>query len=217
MGNGEENRDGHSDNLSWNCGEEGPTENKKILALRERQMRNFHLALMLSQGVPMLTMGDEYGHTKSGNNNTWCQDNKLNWFQWEKLKANQDFYRFYRFLIYFRKKHRMLRRLNFLKTADIDWHGFEPFKPQWNESTPFVAFTLKNPHHDHDLFVAFNAQDHVQRIEFPPLPPAKHWRWIVNTANLPPADLFENGMGPLQLESFYRMASYSAIVLEAAN
>lgn len=213
--NGEGNRDGSSDNHSWNCGEEGPTTNKKILSLREKQMKNFHLALMLSQGVPMVTMGDEYGHTKRGNNNTWCQDNRLNWFQWDSLKANAAFYRFYRLLIYFRKSHPILRNLAFLTQKDIDWHGLEPFKPDWNNQKPFVAFTLKDRHHDHDLFVAFNAQDHVQLVQLPPPPYAKHWRWVVNTSNPSPTDIFENGTGPIQTENFYRLSAYSAIVLKA--
>src|SRR5690606_28015127 len=77
--NGENNRDGHSANFSWNCGVEGETQNAAIFKLRLKQMKNFHLTLMLSQGVPMLTMGNEYGHTRYGNNNSWCQDNALNW------------------------------------------------------------------------------------------------------------------------------------------
>ena len=91
LDNGEDNRDGTNENDSWNCGVEGPTNDMQIMALRERQMRNFHLALIISQGVPMFHMGDEYGHTKMGNNNTWCQDNDLNWFLWDELKKNQAF------------------------------------------------------------------------------------------------------------------------------
>lgn len=213
--NGEGNRDGHNDNQSWNCEIEGPTTNKKILALRERQMKNFHLALMLSQGIPMLTMGDEYAHTKHGNNNTWCQDNELNWFLWDKLKINASFYRYYRLLIYFRKRHAILRRLSFLTHQDIDWHGFEPFKPDWNSNHAFVAFTLKDHQYNCDLFVAFNAQDHMQLIELPPPPYSKYWHWAVNTAALSPSDIYENRTGPIQNEGSFRLASYSAIVLEA--
>jgi isoamylase len=213
--NGEGNQDGNSDNVSWNCGEEGPTKNKKIQFLREKQIRNFHLALMLSQGVPMLTMGDEYGHSKHGNNNTWCHDSRLNWFQWDTLKNNAAFHRYYRLLIYFRKKHPILKRHTFLRQKDIDWHGLEPFKPDWNNQMPFVAFTLKDPHYEHDLYVAFNAQDHVQLVQLPSPPYAKHWRWFVNTSNPSPSDIFENKEGPIQKENFYRMSAFSAIVLKA--
>ncbi|HEV8051329.1 MAG TPA: isoamylase [Parachlamydiaceae bacterium] len=215
--NGEGNRDGSSDNISWNCGEEGATSNKKILGLREKQMKNFHLALMLSQGVPMLTMGDEYGHTKHGNNNTWCQDNTLNWFRWDQLESNASFYRFYRSMIHFRKKHPILKRQIFLTQRDVDWHGLEPFKPDWNSDMRLVAFTLKDPRQDHDLYIAFNSQDHVQLIELPPPPYSKRWRWVVNTANPSPADFYKPEDAPFQKESSYRLAPFSAIVLEATS
>lgn len=217
INNGEGNRDGSADNLSWNCGEEGPSSSKKILALRERQIKNFHLALMISQGVPMLVMGDEYGHSKGGNNNTWCQDNPLNWFQWNQLKSNESFYRFYKMMISFRKKHPLLKRLTFLTNNDIDWHGFEPFKPDWNTSAAFAAFTLKDHQNAYDLFIAFNAQDHFQLVTLPPPPYAKRWRWAVNTASPSPNDIYDNATGPIQYENFYRLAAYSAIVLEASH
>lgn len=216
IANGEGNRDGHSNNQSWNCGFEGPTDNKKIIALRERQMKNFHLALMISQGIPMVTMGDEYGHTKKGNNNTWCQDNELSWFNWDKLKENHAFYRFYRHLIYFRKQHHVLRRLTFLAKQDIDWHGIEPLKPDWNSELPFVAFTLKDHHFDRDLLIAFNAQEHNQIIQLPSPPYSMQWRWVVNTANASPFDFFENDEGPIQTELSFRLGAHSAIVLKAS-
>lgn len=213
--NGEGNRDGSSDNESWNCGVEGETTNKKVLALREKQMKNFHLALMISQGIPMLTMGDEYGHTKGGNNNTWCQDNALSWFDWDQLKLKEEFYRFYRLMICFRKKHPTLRRFSFLTYKDVDWHGLDPFKPDWNSEMRFVAFTLKEYQNDSELFIAFNAQDHIQQIHLPPPPYSKRWRWVVNTANASPFDIFEDREGPTHNESSYRLAAYSAMVLEA--
>lgn len=215
--NGEGNRDGSSDNQSWNCGFEGPTDNKKITTLRERQMKNFHLALMISQGIPMLVMGDEYGHTKEGNNNTWCQDNELSWFNWNKLKENHAFYRFYRYLIYFRKQHPILRRLSFLSPQDVDWHGIEVFKPDWNKDTRFVAFTLKDHHHDRDLYIAFNAQDHNELIQLPSPSYSMQWRWVINTANVSPFDFFENDEGPIQKELSFRLAAHSAIVLKASS
>jgi isoamylase len=211
--NGEHNRDGHNDNFSWNCGTEGPTQNLKILALRERQRKNFHLALMLSLGVPMLTMGDEYGHTKQGNNNAWCQDNKLNWFLWNELKSHEAFFRFYRLTIAFRKKHPVLRKKVFLTSQDIDWHGIEPFKPDWNSDLRFVSYTLKDA--DSHLFIAFNAQNHAQSIHLPPPPYSKHWRWAINTASPSPHDIFENDRGPIYADRAYKMQAYSAIVLES--
>lgn len=215
LDNGEGNRDGYGNNLSWNCGFEGQTNNEQVLELRDRQMKNFHLALMLSQGIPMLVMGDEYGHTKHGNNNTWCQDNELSWFDWNKLK-NQAFFRFYKLLIDFRKHHSILRRLTFLSDQDIDWHGIVPFKPDWNKNIQFLAFTLKDHQDGRHLFVAFNSQDHSQLIQLPS-PNPMQWQWIINTANKTPSDFFEGNKGPILRESSFCLAAHSAIVLKLSH
>ena len=87
--NKEDNRDGANDNRSWNCGEEGPTDDPKINALRTRMRRNFVATLLFSQGVPMLLAGDEMGHTQSGNNNTYCQDNELTWLDWDLTRSSR--------------------------------------------------------------------------------------------------------------------------------
>lgn len=213
--NGEHNQDGTNDNESWNCGEEGPATNPKTAKLRAQQMRNLHLALMLSQGVPMLLMADEYGHTKKGNNNTWCQDNELNWFLWDQLAGKEAFYRFYTLLIKFRKEHmRLFARSSFLQPKDIDWHGCQPFRPEWNKHG-FVAFTLKDPVENRNLYAAFNAQNHSASVRLPPPPPAKQWRWVVNTSNPPPLDIYENHEGPLVKDDACTLPAFSAILLEA--
>ncbi len=169
--NGEMNQDGNSHNDSWNCGFEGPTHDPQIQALRERQMRNFLLALFLSQGVPMLLMGDEYGHTRRGNNNPYVQDNEINWFLWDELKQNEKIFNFVSSLISFRKAHASLRHTRFLTNQDVDWHGIVPFHPDWNSQ--FVALTLKP-----SLYFAFNASPHPQTFSLPP----DSWKQIVNTA-----------------------------------
>src|SRR5207253_287532 len=124
------NKDGLVNNESWNCGIEGETNKKEILDLRKKQMRNFLLALMVSPGIPMIYMGDEYGHTKNGNNNSWSHDNELNWFLWDKLNENQDFFNFYRFLINFRNKNSILKPEKHFE-KQIKWHGFLPDEPKW--------------------------------------------------------------------------------------
>jgi isoamylase len=111
--NGEGNRDGTDDNRSWNCGVEGPTDDPEITALRERQQRNFLVTLFLSQGVPMLVGGDELGRTQHGNNNAWCQDNELSWFDWEPVESRQRLLEFTRALIAFRAEHPTFRRRAF--------------------------------------------------------------------------------------------------------
>ncbi len=107
--NGENNNDGGNDNDSWNCGWEGPTDDPGINALRRRQIKNAVSMLMVSQGVPMILMGDEVGRTQQGNNNTYCQDNELNWLDWTLLESNADLFRFFKHVIAFRHAHPVLR------------------------------------------------------------------------------------------------------------
>ena len=117
--NGEENRDGHNENLSWNCGVEGATDDPEILALRERQKRNFLAALFLSQGVPMLLAGDEFGRTQGGNNNAYCQDNEISWLDWKLDRPRRELLEFTRFLIRLRQEHPVLRRRHFFQGRRI--------------------------------------------------------------------------------------------------
>ena len=213
--NGEDDRDGNPDNESWNCGFEGPTTNPKILSLRERQIRNFHLAVMLSQGIPMLLMGDEYKHTRMGNNNPWGQDNELNWFLWNKLDENKGFFRFYKSLIHFRKRHPILKNDKFLTSADIEWHGHKPFEPKWDIITLFLAFVIRDAKKHQDLYAAFNASNQTVQVVLPPPPSSKTWHLIVNTANDPPLDFIEEkNVTSLNSDSM-EMISHSAILLKA--
>src|SRR6185436_10258870 len=117
LANGENNRDGTDDNSSWNCGVEGPTDDPKITALRERQMRNFLATLFLSQGVPMLVGGDELGRTQRGNNNAYCQDNELSWFDWEH--ADAELLEFTRGLAALRRRHPGFRRRGWFQGLPI--------------------------------------------------------------------------------------------------
>lgn len=213
LANGENNRDGTNDNRSWNCGAEGPTEDLEIADIRQRQMRNFHVALMLSKGIPMLLMGDEYGHTKQGNNNAWCQDNELNWFLWDDLE-NIPFYRFYKKLIQFRKKHLQLNKDAFLTEKDIIWHGSDGNAPKWDQDNKFVAFTLVDSLHREDLYVAFNASDQDVSTTLPNSSKGKHWHWIVATHHNPPEDFYDELKSPLA-QSKIAMPPYSSVVLKA--
>jgi len=216
--NGENNKDGSNHNESCNNGFEGATNDKAIAHLRWRQMKNFILALMLSQGIPMILMGDEYGHTKNGNNNSWCQDNKTNWFQWDKLLKNTQFYRFYKSVINFRKTHPILKRQKFLTDQDIDWHGTSPFKPDWESETPFMAYTLKEAVNNNDLYVAFNADSKPKTVQIPPSREGRDWQWVVNTANdlsnESLSDFYDEGKGPILGDRFITMEPHSAILLK---
>jgi glycogen operon protein len=136
--NGEENRDGHNENLSWNCGAEGPTDNQEILALRTRQQRNFLATLILSQGVPMLLAGDEIGRTQRGNNNAYCQDNEISWMDWKLDRSKRELLEFTQLLIRLFHQHPVLRRRAFFQgrrirgseVKDLAW-----FKPDGKEMT----------------------------------------------------------------------------------
>ncbi len=181
--NGEENRDGANDNYSGNYGVEGPTEDPTISELRQRQMKNFIATLLISQGIPMLLMGDEYGHTKQGNNNTYCQDNELNWFLWDELEKNRDFYHFVKKLVHLRKSTPMLGLSKFLTEKDISWHGLKPMYQDWNNGDPVLAFTLYDHDQGHDLYVAYNLRSSKAEIELPEPPLDKRWKILIDTAD----------------------------------
>ncbi len=142
--NGEENRDGDNNNASWNCGEEGPTEDETVLALRQRQRRNFLVTLFLSQGVPMLNAGDEFGRTQNGNNNIYCHDNELGWLTWERDPEAQRIQQFTSRLIQFRHEHPVFRHPKFLDgqvikgvgLKDVTWfhsQGHEMTESEWRD------------------------------------------------------------------------------------
>lgn len=209
--NGEMNNDGCNSNDSWNCGAEGPTINPGIAALRERQMRNFLLVLFLSQGVPMILMGDEYGHTRKGNNNPFVQDNELNWFLWNILEKNEKIFQFVASLIAFRKKQNCLKHTQFLSTQDIYWHGLTPNHPDWSDSSRFVAFTLVG---SPPIYAAFNAYAHPVQVT---LPEKTIWKqiirteddWDVHCLNAPESGI----LLPHQIE----LESYSALLCFAKS
>jgi len=202
--NGENNQDGLNYNDSWNCGEEGETSKPEILALRERQMRNFLVALMVSLGTPMILMGDEYGHTRKGNNNVWCQDNELNWFLWDHCSSS--FHNFVSFLLRLRKEHPLLKRNTYPKKQEIEWHGKTPFSPDWGPKNLFVAYTLKDLAAQHSLYIAFNAHAENVLLTLPPPPSGKQWHRLVDTSLSLEA--------PSPLNSTYTLSSHSALIAQ---
>jgi isoamylase/glycogen operon protein len=164
--NGENNHDGSNQNDNWNCGHEGPSADPAITALREKQMRNFLLTLFVSQGIPMLLMGDEYGHTRNGNNNPYVQDNQINWFLWDK--QDPKIVEFVTKLITFRKSQPQLKQTRFLTDKDVDWYT------NWDPATRLVAYRLKGKP---NLYLAFNADFKSATLTLP----EGNWRLIINT------------------------------------
>jgi glycogen operon protein len=207
--NGEENRDGHDNNLSWNHGAEGPIDDPQINALRERSKRNFIATLLVSQGVPMLTAGDEVGRTQHGNNNAYCQDNEINWHDWYWDDPKWRLLNFTKKLIRLRKEHPIFRRRDFFKGVAVGDGGRKDvawLKPDGQEMTPeewekefarCLGMWLNGEQlpeldergrqlHDASFLVLFNA--HHDQIDFK-LPAGHAWRTEVDTA-------FETGEPP---------------------
>ena len=209
--NGESNRDGTNDNDSWNCGWEGPTDDPGVNALRLRQMKNAMTMLLVSQGVPMILMGDEMGRTQQGNNNTYCHDNELNWMDWSLAETNADLLRFVQGLIAFRHAHPALRNRWHLSGRDqvgsgypdISWHGASAWHADWSGTSRLLAFMLcgKNARGgvepDDYIYVAMNMHWEAHWFELPGLPDDRQWRAVANTGIPSPADIWAPGAEPL--------------------
>lgn len=192
LNNGENNQDGTNQNISWNCGIEGATDNEKILALRERQMKNLTVALFVSLGIPMILMGDEYAHTRKGNNNPYCQDNELNWFLWDKIPQNQQHLLFFQKMISFRKKYsHFFCRETFLSHEDVIWHGVFPNTPDWGAESHIVAYSLKSISKQELLFICFNAKNTPLLVQLP-LEKDRSWVRVIDTSLKSPYDFIED-------------------------
>lgn len=195
--NGEENRDGTDNNLSWNCGFEGPATNPKIEKTRLRQIKNFFNALLLSQGTPMFVAGDEVQRTQNGNNNPYCQDNEITHFNWNDVKNHFDLLEYVKTLISLRKTHRVFQRTDFfdgqksasdISPADISWFNFDGLNPDWSKMNRFLAFRLGGGagnsfvEEDNDFYVAFNPDIHDITITIPPATIGKKWYRVADTS-----------------------------------
>jgi isoamylase len=201
--NGEDNRDGSNDNLSWNCGVEGETTDPAVDSLRERQIRNFAVILMVSQGVPMILAGDETRRTQRGNNNPYNQANDVSWVDWDRVAEHEDLRRFWQRLIAFRKGQPLLRERAYGDVA-IRWHGCELDAPGWNDPwSRVLAFTLED-----DIHVILNMDDHENAFELPHVE-GRRWRRAFDTAD-------EGNEQPLVDDTHYVAEARSAVVLVSA-
>ncbi|MEN8199645.1 MAG: isoamylase [Thermodesulfobacteriota bacterium] len=220
--NGEKNRDGDNHNISWNSGVEGLTDDEEILALRFRRMRTMALTLILSQGVPMITAGDEFGRSQGGNNNCWCQDNKTSWIDWNLAKSNKGLLRFFRKCLELRKNHVLFRRRNFFShghEGEISWQSLVPGSEDWSANCHTLAFLIKGKGADDDFFIMLNGQ-RVEAASFtipPPTNKRKRWKQIIDTGrptplDFPPAKYVKQRNGGDTL----KVAAMGAIVLQSA-
>ncbi|MBV8454057.1 MAG: glycogen debranching protein GlgX, partial [Deltaproteobacteria bacterium] len=172
--NGEGNRDGMNDNLSWNCGAEGPAENPEIEAIRSRQIRNFITLNILAVGTPMLLMGDELRRTQRGNNNAYCQDNEISWLDWNLLTQHAGLHRFFKMMVAFRARQEVLiedSRLSLnqlLGQARLEWHGVALHSPDWSDESHSLAFTVNTRRGRFAIYAALNAYWEPLTFELPP-------------------------------------------------
>jgi glycogen operon protein len=228
--NGENNQDGANDNNSWNMGVEGPTDNPDIIAARERQKRNFLATLFLSQGVPMLCGGDELGRTQRGNNNAYCQDNEISWYDWNLDERRQKLLEFTRQLIHFRRTHPNLRRRRFFQdrevyhpsSRDIAWYrtdGQEMTQEQWNTGWMRSMAVLLNgatlgqvdqmgePITDDTFLVMLNSYADCVTYTVPQSPRNRGWKLMVNTYDL------DDPFGEKLIEGTLDVAGRSVVIL----
>lgn len=202
----DDNRDGENNNLSWNCGAEGPTEDPAVLALRARQKRNLLATLLLSQGVPMLLAGDEIGRTQLGNNNVYCQDNEVSWIDWEPDHVDQNLLAFVQRLIAFRRSHPLFRRRRFFQgrfirddnIRDVTWlnpDGQEMSEEQWRQSFARCLGVRLSGHAideideqgrpvtDEEFLLMLNAHHDDIAFTLPPCQAGGNWGVVLDTAH----------------------------------
>jgi isoamylase len=213
--NGENNQDGHNENLTWNCGVEGETDDPAILVLRKRQQKNFVTLLFMSHGVPLFTAGDEFGRTQGGNNNAYCQDNEVSWVNWELLKQEDDLFRFHKLLLAFRREQAVLRPERF-DQFPLEWHGVKAYNPDWAHHSQTLAVRyLGGPTHA-DLYLIANAYHSPLHFELPEPRFGKTWRRVLDTQLKPPAEISEPGQeATLNWREGYGAGERSCVVLIA--
>ncbi len=218
--NGEDNRDGDNTNYSANYGVEGPTRKAHIQRLRRRQIKNMLATLLLSQGVPMILAGDECRRTQQGNNNAYCQDNSVSWFDWSLVEANADLLRFVRALIEFRRQQPTIRRASFLRgepaapglPPDVSWFDASGGDVDWdNDDQCLVCFLAAAPTVGSPYVVArhilliMHASGEPRQFVMPPVVREYRWRLFVDTAAESPLDVFPDQDGPLLPQDGRRM------------
>ena len=227
--NGEENRDGTDSNWSYNHGYEGPTKNPSIERMRNKQMRNYILTLMISQGTPMLLGGDEFRRGQQGNNNAYCQDNDISWFDWGICSLNEKLVNFTKRAIELRKRHSVFRRREFFLGSkaesgpDIQWYNPDGSNPDWNELSRFLAFSLSgrdslnddgNP--DSDFYIAANTDRSDILVTLPTLPQDKLWYRVADTSiDADDALVLDDQIEQLRAQGRYVIPASSLIILMA--
>ena len=221
--NGEGNRDGANDNRSWNCGAEGPSGDPAIETLRNRQVKNFLTVTLLSLGVPMIVMGDEVRRTQRGNNNAYCQDNELSWFDWALVKKHADVHRFLRLLTARRllrgtgheRERLSLNRL--IQAANKAWHGTSLNQPDWSDHSRSIAFTVEVRPEKLVMHLILNAYWEPLDFELPLAGKGRssRWRRWIDTAQENPNDIVPWEQASAVSGATYRAEARSVVALYA--
>jgi isoamylase len=217
--NGEGNRDGASDNRSWNCGVEGTSGELAVERLRDRQIKNFLTITMMSLGMPMILMGDEMRRTQLGNNNAYCQDNELSWFDWALVERNADMHRFVRLLCARRSlrstKHEQ-QRLNLqemLRNAAKAWHGVNLDEPDWGDGSLSVALSAELREAGLVFYLILNAYWEPLAFQLPSLASTNPWRRWIDTSLIAPDDIVPWMDAPPIAGNTYTVADRSVVML----
>lgn len=217
--NGEENRDGANDNHSWNCGAEGPTDDPAVESLRNRQVKNFFALLLTAAGAPLILMGDEVRRTQQGNNNAYCQDNEISWFDWRLVEKHADIHRFVKHLIDARLRRSRFRSdddtlLELLHQAGVEFHGVGLGGPDEGYSSHSLAVTFKSANDLH-FYLMINAYWEPLTFKLPPLPNTgvRGWQLWIDTSRPSPDDIQAWEHAPPVMESTYQVGARSLVVL----
>jgi glycogen operon protein len=211
-------RDGSNFNDSWNCGVEGPSENADIDSLRVKQIKNFFTILFISQGTPMLSMGDEIRRTQSGNNNAYCQDNDISWMDWNLLVPNSDLHTFVKNLISFVKEKEIFKLEKILTAKKVIgephlmWHGTKPNHPDWQHYSRSLAFSLTYPNYNEFLYVIMNSYWKGLSFVLPKLKESRKWYPVVDTHKSYPEDFSNLEKSKGLKKNLYKAAPRSVVV-----
>jgi glycogen operon protein len=220
--NGEDNRDGANDNRSWNCGTEGPTDSPEIEALRNRQVKNFLATTMMSLGVPMIVMGDEARRTQAGNNNTYCHDNALNWFDWTLLEKHADIHRFVKLLLARRLLRDVTHELERTSLTDLiahankSWHGVKLNQPDWSQNSRSIALSTEVRNEGLVFHMILNSYWEALDFELPATLDAPWRRWI-DTSLSSPNDIVDWRSAPVVSSNIYHTGPRSVVMLYASS
>jgi isoamylase len=213
--NGEYNQDGTDANYSDNCGVEGPSDSASVEGLRNRLIKTFLLSLFVSRGVPMLLGGDEFRRTQGGNNNAYCQDNEVSWFDWSLLEKHKEIHRFTREMMAFRRAHGVLRKDVFYTEANIKWFGPQGATPDWTDPRQKSFACLILGQSEPDLFLLFNAN--LEAVDFAiPALQQRMWHLAADTSRPAPEDVYPVGREPLfEGQISFRVEARSSAILLA--